>query len=433
VKKRQASVVVLLPESPFPARSGNALRDAFEIDLLQRLGVRVTVAAVAHRRDLSTAEETAAIGSIRLICAGAPHATPEAHLQKVVRKTWYVIGDSRNAFAWWVSASDVAMILTEAVAAARPSLILMRSLFVDLLPAVRAITDAPVIVDCHDADVQLASEMLAGARGVRRLGPWANLRAVRRAMRQYLHLADEVWAVSDEDAEHIRRTSPLARLLIVPSGLAAVDGVEADGGSDPMVAMVANFEYGPNTEGALWLLSDVWPRVVEQFPEARLALIGRGLDTTSTSHAAHLHVEVPGPVAHLDQWYRRAAVVAAPVLRGSGTRLKIVDAWRHGKAVVATRKAIEGLPDGERGCVTVETADGFANAIIDLLMNRARRVEVATRGLTIFRSQLSADCVVDRVANSPVVRRCLAAATPLDPIEGIPPVVRTVPSASLRA
>jgi len=64
----------------------------------------------------------------------------------------------------------------------------------------------------------------------------------------------------------------------------------------------------------------------------------------------------------------RSRVAVVPVLSGSGTRLKILEAWAAGLPVVSTTLGAEGLPvrDGE----TVLLGDGasaFAEAVTRLL------------------------------------------------------------------
>ena len=44
-----------------------------------------------------------------------------------------------------------------------------------------------------------------------------------------------------------------------------------------------------------------------------------------------------------------ARVVVVPLLSGSGTRLKIVEAWAAGRAIVSTTLGAEGLPARHEG------------------------------------------------------------------------------------
>ena len=126
----------------------------------------------------------------------------------------------------------------------------------------------------------------------------------------------------------------------------------AQPGVDGRALLVANFGYGPNARGAEWLLRTVWPTVRASVPTAALACVG-GRGCPSTSRVWRLRrpgwrCAASSPTSR--RALREAAVVLAPILEGGGTRLKVVEAWSQGKAVVATTKAIEGLPASSRRC-----------------------------------------------------------------------------------
>src|SRR5207248_11431233 len=69
-----------------------------------------------------------------------------------------------------------------------------------------------------------------------------------------------------------------------------------------------------------------------------------------------------------------ALCCVVPIRIGGGTRLKILDAWAMGKAVVSTSIGCEGLDaiDGENILIR-NTPDAFADAVLQVLSNDALR------------------------------------------------------------
>src|SRR4030095_1523293 len=173
---------------------------------------------------------------------------------RVIRKAGYVAGAGGHPFGWWLPGT-LSEPLRPLPRDARPSAVaLIRSIFIHEIPRLRGVWPGRIVVDCHDCDVHLARELLTTVRGPARLGPWPNLLGVRRAVARYLPLADEVWAVSAEDATRLAGQARGARLLVVPSGMderLAAPG--ATPGIDGTALLVANFGYGPNARGAEWL------------------------------------------------------------------------------------------------------------------------------------------------------------------------------------
>jgi glycosyltransferase involved in cell wall biosynthesis len=76
-----------------------------------------------------------------------------------------------------------------------------------------------------------------------------------------------------------------------------------------------------------------------------------------------------------------AACVVAPLRIGGGTRLKILDAWALGKAVVSTPAGAEGLAvrDG-RNILLAEAPDAFADAVLRVLDSEELRGRLEKEG-----------------------------------------------------
>ncbi len=76
-----------------------------------------------------------------------------------------------------------------------------------------------------------------------------------------------------------------------------------------------------------------------------------------------------------------AKVAVVPILSGSGTRLKIIEAWAAGTAVVSTSLGAEGLParDGEN-ILLADDPSSFSGAVSRLLESPAERERIGRAG-----------------------------------------------------
>jgi glycosyltransferase involved in cell wall biosynthesis len=389
---RRAFLVV--PEIPTPPRSGSAWRDLQQLTVLGRLGFSVHVVAARRRWDLRDDEEAA---GVRLLEGGVTYlsearAEPRETLTtKVIRKAGYLVGAGGHPFGWWMPGTLVETLRGLAPHAQSFDVALIRSIFMHEIPRLRQVWPGRIVVDCHDSDVHLAGELLGTVRGLSRLGPWANLHGVRRVVERYLPLADEVWAASAEDAFRLGGQARGARLLVVPSGMDERQAAASPSpGVDCTAMLVANFGYGPNARGAEWLLRSVWRAVRERVPAATLWLVGARMPKAlERLAAATAGVDALGHLAAVTPLLREIGVVVAPLLEGGGTRVKIVEAWSQGKAVVATAKAVEGLPWSEGAVAVVDGAPAFAGRVAELLTDAERRRTMGAGALTLFRQRLT--------------------------------------------
>ncbi|HZO51779.1 MAG TPA: glycosyltransferase, partial [Bryobacteraceae bacterium] len=77
----------------------------------------------------------------------------------------------------------------------------------------------------------------------------------------------------------------------------------------------------------------------------------------------------------------QAAVAVVPLLSGSGTRLKILEAWAAGTPVVSTAVGAEGLGAAEQLPIEIAgNAGEFSATVLRLLRDPTRRAKLAIHG-----------------------------------------------------
>jgi glycosyltransferase involved in cell wall biosynthesis len=148
------------------------------------------------------------------------------------------------------------------------------------------------------------------------------------------------------------------------------------------LAMTGNFAYHPNQQGLHWFLDQCWPEILRSYPACRLRLIGKEIRYAANRAP---NVDFVGPVADAIEEIAASAVAIVPLLSGSGTRLKILEAWAAGTAVVSTSLGAEGL-EGKDG-VHLSIADGgvnFARQVCLLLGEEGRRRELARQARQLY-------------------------------------------------
>lgn len=104
-------------------------------------------------------------------------------------------------------------------------------------------------------------------------------------------------------------------------------------------AFIGNANTVPNAE-ALSLFDEIAGEVRRCLPEANLRFRSYGPPNAALTLA---HVEVLGFVDDLDAIFHENLVVVAPVLSGSGVKIKVLDAMMRGVPVVTGALGIEGI------------------------------------------------------------------------------------------
>ena len=134
------------------------------------------------------------------------------------------------------------------------------------------------------------------------------------------------------------------------------------------ILFVGNFRHRPNVEGLDFLLEQVLPVIRRQRPSARLIVAGAEAPPTLRASLERHGAEYLGPVDEIRTVLGRFAVFAAPILTGSGVRVKLLEAFACGIPVVSTSRGAEGLCDKDTGIAEIEDRPrDFAAAVVHLL------------------------------------------------------------------
>jgi polysaccharide biosynthesis protein PslH len=239
----------------------------------------------------------------------------------------------------------------------------------------------PVIYNAHNLESGFRGE-LSGVSA-------RETRSLRNFERRLLARSAESWMVSQPDLDGARALCPTATLRYAPNvvDVAAITPVSPALGARRAV-FVANFTYEPNRNGMRFLLDEVFPLVWRELPDARLALVGGGLESPPSSDT---RVEALGYVDDLHDTYASASCAVVPLLQGGGTPLKLIEAFAYGLPVIATPRAVAGVEvsDGEN-CLIAAGAEEFAAALIRLFSDGAPELGGNGRALAVERYSIEA-------------------------------------------
>lgn len=138
------------------------------------------------------------------------------------------------------------------------------------------------------------------------------------------------------------------------------------------ILFCGSLDYYPNEEGLIWFYEHVFPLIKKAIPEVVLTLVGSSVKNERNQKLWNdPSVYIHGRVINLESFYYRAGICIAPLLSGSGTRLKILEAMSFGNPIVSTSIGAEGLSimPGEHLLVADKPFE-FASMVIELFKDQ---------------------------------------------------------------
>jgi glycosyltransferase involved in cell wall biosynthesis len=168
----------------------------------------------------------------------------------------------------------------------------------------------------------------------------------------------------------------------------------------PSILFVANFDYEPNVDAALYFSKLIFPIVLKDVPNAKLFLVGNAPPAEIRSLTINKQIEVTGFVNSLVPYYESANVVICPLRIGGGIKVKILEALNAGKAIVTTSIGAQGLDLRTYQALAIaDKASDFAKKVVQFLRNPNERYRQEQEAVAYSRTLPSWQEVSQQFAN----------------------------------
>ena len=242
----------------------------------------------------------------------------------------------------------------------------------------------PWIVAAHNVESQIWKRMAGQERSwPRRLFIREQARKMRAFERRVFAEIPGAIAVSDADGAWIREAG-CREVVVVPNGVdaEAFRPVEIESDStEPSLVFTGALDWRPNQDAVRWFLETLHPLLEVEGPYS-LKIVGRNPPEWMRSACEHVsEIELVGPVPDVRPYVAEGNVFIVPLRIGGGSRLKILEAFAMGRAVVSTSVGAEGLDVTHDRHILIEDEPAmFVAAVRGLLRDPQRRMRLGAQG-----------------------------------------------------
>jgi glycosyltransferase involved in cell wall biosynthesis len=257
----------------------------------------------------------------------------------------------------------------------------------------------PVLVDTHNVEwARRASELSAHRGGLdlrKRLFGLGTAAFERRVLRS----SARVYVCSEDERQMLRATG-ITNVAVAPNGVDLEAVRPTPEPEDGCVLFPGDLAYGPNVAAARWIADEIAPALRRRAPGRRIVVAGRDASPELRGALAAAGVEVRSPVADMHEEMSGASVIIVPLRSGGGTRLKILEAFGAGRAVVSTALGAEGI-EAEHGrhLLIADSAERVAADVAALLDDPARRGALAAGGRALAEERYGWDAIARALAD----------------------------------
>jgi polysaccharide biosynthesis protein PslH len=236
-----------------------------------------------------------------------------------------------------------------------------------------------LVLDLHNIESELARTHARTLKGLESIAMSRFGKAYERLEREWLPQFDTLLVTSEDDRHRVAHPN----VIVYPNALPVI--VRPDTAESDCIVFSGNLEYHPNVQAVRWFRSQIWPRIRERSSSVQWKLIGRNEHAIRSIVGDDNRIVLTGAVDDAVAALAEAKICVVPLLSGSGTRFKILEAWAAGRAVVSTSLGAEGLGAmHEKHLLIADDAAAFADAVTHLLQDPALRQQLGDAGRELY-------------------------------------------------
>jgi polysaccharide biosynthesis protein PslH len=241
-----------------------------------------------------------------------------------------------------------------------------------------------LVLDLHNIESALARSHAGAVGGAEAIAFQHFADAYETLEREWLPRYDVLLVASEEDRQRVDHPN----VIVYPNALPEWNAPAV--AEAPRIVFSGNLEYHPNVAAVEWFHARVWPRLREEFPDLEWRLVGRNPHAVASGIQGDPRIRTTGAIDDALPELAAAQVCVVPLLSGSGTRFKILEAWAAGRAVVSTSIGAEGLGgiSGEH-LLIADDAAAFQSAVARLLCSPELRRRLGDSGQRLYRESFT--------------------------------------------
>ena len=134
-----------------------------------------------------------------------------------------------------------------------------------------------------------------------------------------------------------------------------------------------SYKYPPNKYAIDYLTSILMPKLKKKFPKLKLILTGGGLNINNSQI---INVGIVSKPKLLNLIFNSNLMVL-PINKGTGTRIKIIEAMIVGAKILTTKKGIEGIEYRKSDFPIIQNKKYFFKSIVKKLQNKKNKFKIS--------------------------------------------------------
>ncbi len=382
-------ILFLTNKPPYPQKDGGSIASMGMIEAFANIGHQVTVLAMNTRKHhVSPFEIPENISSriifhlvevpakilpldafTNLISSRLPY-----NAQRFISKTY------REKLKMLLQATDFDIIQLEGL------------YLYPYINTIRKYSKALISYRSHNIEHEIWERTVAQNRGLKKLYLKILTSRLEKFEKNAINTYDTLIPITKRDEDKLREMGNTQPTLTIPAGFNFDETeIEEQPNSANNLFFIGALDWAPNQEGLFWFLDNCWHMILDKSPNTSLKIAGRNAPPWIPEKLLNYpNIKYEGEVESAQSYMRQNGIMIAPLLSGSGMRVKIIEAMMLKKPIVTTTIGCEGIEAcNNKEIMIASTASEFSNKTIELINNLKMRNTLSDNSFIFVRKNYS--------------------------------------------
>ena len=240
------------------------------------------------------------------------------------------------------------------------------------LPLIKDACTAQVSLRAHNVEHEIWERRWRNEKNLIKRGYLKNLaKRIRKLETKLIRDIDLLIPISERDRKRLLSLGRNVESITIPAGLDLSNYKPERPIHDKSICFIGALDWTPNQEGIQWMIKGVLPHLVRRNNQITFHIAGRNAPAGFINELRHPNIEFHGEIEDAKAFMGKFKVMVAPLLTGSGIRIKILEGMAMGLCIVTTSIGAEGIAvEKEKQLMIEDNQELFAQKILVTLDNQ---------------------------------------------------------------
>lgn len=341
-------ILIVSSYLPYPLFSGGQIR---LYNLIKNLSEKHSITLVCEKRDHQTQKD---IDEVKKICESVYIAER--------KKQWSTTNILKTGFSLdpflitGHTSKEMKEIISKVLSSEKFDLIHVETFYVmQNLPK----TNLPIVLAEHNVEYKVYEKFVNKSLFIAKPLLYLDILKLKRIEKAYWKKATKLIAVSEIEAKEMGRD-----VEIVPNGV-DIDKFKMRKvfkGKKKKVLFIGDFKWIQNRDSIVYIIKNIWPKVVKKNPDARLWIVGKKIPDSIKELKDESIIFDENAPNETELIFQEADVLLSPIRVGGGTNFKILESMSCGTPVITTALGNEGIKARENEEIVIcDLPEEFSN------------------------------------------------------------------------